>query len=478
MSEEKQVAEESATGAEPAPSTAEVRTRLASMSLGVRLTIVSAVAVALAVAVASIGAYVIVRGQLVKQLDQSLIGQLEEIQFHGNIPVGPPSQFGGPPGYIQVTTSDGKRFLTQGEEVNLPVTPETLATARGAPLFYSEAHVRGVHLRLVTAPGRITNTGERVAIQIARPMSEVDTSLRHLRLLLLVVILAGTGLAAVVGLGVARAGLAPVRRLTETVEQVTATGDLSRRIGVSGEDEIGRLSARFDAMLEAIQGLQAAQRQLVADASHELRTPLTSLRTNLEVLARGEGLSAGEREHLLSDVVAELEDLSVLVGDLTELARGSSVDQTPEEVRLDEVAERALERARRRAPMLEYRTDIQPTMVRGEPARLDRAIGNLLDNAAKWSPSGGTIELTVADGAVVVRDHGAGIPPDDLPFVFDRFYRSADGRSLPGSGLGLAIVRQVAESHGGAATAENAPDGGARFTLRLPASPPPSPAGG
>ena len=207
----------------------------------------------------------------------------------------------------------------------------------------------------------------------------------------------------------------------------------------------------------------------MADASHELRTPLTSLRTNLEVLARGEGLSAAEREHLLSDVVAELEDMSVLVGDLTELARGSSVDETPEDVRLDEIAERAVERARRRAPELEFRADLQPTIVRGAAARLDRAIGNLLDNAAKFSPAGGLVEMTVADGTVVVRDHGSGIPAEDLPFVFDRFYRSTAGRSLPGSGLGLAIVRQVAESHGGSVTAENAEDGGARFTLRLPA---------
>jgi two-component system, OmpR family, sensor histidine kinase MprB len=445
----------------------EEKKRSTALSLGVRLTIVSAVAVALAVAVASIGAYVIVRSQLVRQLDQSLLGQLEEIQFHGNIPVGPPSEFGGPPGYIQVTTSDGKRFLTQGEEVNLPVTSETLETARGGRLYYSDARLRGVHLRVLTAPGRITETGERVAIQIARPMGEVDTSLRHLRILLLLITLAGTGLAALVGWGVARAGLAPVRRLTETVEQITATGDLSQRIDVTSDDELGRLSARFDEMLDSIQALQAAQRQLVADASHELRTPLTSLRTNLEVLARG-GLSDAERQHLLSDVVDELEDLSVLVGDLTELARGSSPDETPEDVRLDEVAERAVERARRRAPDLEFLVDVQPTVVRGTRARLDRAIGNLLDNAAKWSPADGVVEISAADGTVVVRDHGAGIPSEDLPFVFDRFYRSAAGRSLPGSGLGLAIVRQVAESHGGSVTAQNAEDGGARFTLHIP----------
>ena len=168
----------------------------------------------------------------------------------------------------------------------------------------------------------------------------------------------------------------------------------------------------------------------------------------------------------------------MLVGDLTELARGGVVEATPGDVRLDEIAERAIERAQRRAPELDYRAHLEPTVVRGTAGRLDRAIGNLLDNAAKWSPSGGVIELTVADGTVVVRDHGAGIPPEDLPFVFDRFYRSAAGRSLPGSGLGLAIVRQIAESHGGSAAAENAAEGGARFTLRLPVSTPLHPDGG
>jgi two-component system sensor histidine kinase MprB len=444
--------------------------RSRSLSLGVRLTAVSAVAVALAVAIASVGAYVIVRSQLVKQLDQSLVEQLAAgIHIDNGGPTQPPGTeppFGFP-GYVQVTSSDGTMQLSSGEQVHLPVTPETLETARGAnEAYFSNASVRGIHLRILTAPGH-TESGQTVAIQIARPLSEVDTSLRHLRWLLLLVTLAGTGLAAVVGLGVARAGLAPVRRLTDTVEQITVTGDLSQRIDVTSDDEIGRLSARFDDMLDSIQALQSAQRQLVADASHELRTPLTSLRTNMEVLVRGEGLSAAEREHLLHDVVAELEDLSVLVGDLTELARGSSVNEAPEDVRLDEVAERAVERARRRGPELEFTTDLQPTVVRGSAARVGRAVGNLLDNAAKWSPEGGLVEMTVADGTVMVRDHGSGIPPDDLPFVFDRFYRSTAGRSLPGSGLGLAIVRQVAESHGGSVTAENAEGGGARFTLRL-----------
>jgi two-component system, OmpR family, sensor histidine kinase MprB len=342
----------------PADSSASTkRGPLRSLSLGVRLTIVSAVAVALAVAVASVGAYVIVRAQLVRQLDQSLEEQLAA-GIHFDRPGGPPQTGEHPPfgfpGYVQVTYADGTSELALGEQFHLPVSPQTLSVARGGrDTYFTNANIRGVHVRILTAPGHNTETGQSVAIQLARPLTEVDTSLRHLRILLLLITLLGTGLAAVAGLVVARAGLAPVRRLTDTVEQITATGDLSQRIDVTSDDELGRLSARFDDMLDSIQALQSAQRQLVADASHELRTPLTSLRTNLEVLARGEGLSAAEREHLLHDVVAELEDLSVLVGDLTELARGSAVDETPEDVRLDEVADRALERARRRAPELD-----------------------------------------------------------------------------------------------------------------------------
>jgi two-component system sensor histidine kinase MprB len=224
-------------------------------------------------------------------------------------------------------------------------------------------------------------------------------------------------------------------------------------------------------MLEALEESQRAQRQLVADASHELRTPLTSLRTNMEVLTEVTSLPREDREKLLRDVIAQLDELTVLVSDLVDLARGDEPVETPQDVRLDLLVAEAVERARRHAGDRRFNTDLHPTLVPGVPGRLDRAVANLLDNAAKWSPPGGEIEVWVRDGEVSVRDYGPGIDDADLPFVFDRFYRAPTARGLPGSGLGLAIVRQVAASHGGEVVAERAPGGGARLRLRIPAVP-------
>jgi two-component system sensor histidine kinase MprB len=295
----------------------------------------------------------------------------------------------------------------------------------------------------------------------------VGRTLNRLGLILLAVALGGVALAAGLGTLVARAAVSPVRRLTDAAEHVTSTTDLTERIEVKGSDELSRLADRFNRMLAALDRSLATQRQLVADASHELRTPLTSIRTNIEVLAKARDLPDEERAELLSDVVAQLEELSVLVRDLVELARGHEPSQEAEEVRLDEVVQRAVDRAERFAPGIRFVTRIEPSLVRGVPSRLERAVGNLLDNAVKWSPAGGEVEVEVQDGEVIVRDHGPGIDEADLPFVFDRFYRAPSARGLPGSGLGLAIVRQVAEVHGGTVTAERADGGGARFRLRL-----------
>jgi two-component system sensor histidine kinase MprB len=220
-------------------------------------------------------------------------------------------------------------------------------------------------------------------------------------------------------------------------------------------------------MLGALEASARAQRQLVSDASHELRTPLTSLRTNIEVLA-GRRLPDEEREPLLNDVVEQLDEMTTLVAELVQLAHGDAQPNEPEDVRLDLLTANAVERTRRNRPGVEFTTELQETLVHGVPANLERAIGNLLDNAAKWSPPGGEVEVAVHDSEVTVRDHGPGIDDTDRPYVFDRFYRSASARGMPGSGLGLAIVRQVAESHGGTVTAERPPDGdGTLMRFRL-----------
>jgi two-component system sensor histidine kinase MprB len=300
-------------------------------------------------------------------------------------------------------------------------------------------------------------------------LEEVDAVLRRLAILLASMGAGGIALAGLLGWGVARASLKPVRRMTGVTETVTETGDLAARIHVPGRgrDELGRLAASFNRMMDALEASIRTQRQLLADASHELRTPLTSLRTNIEVLASAERLSEGDRDRLMADVGEQLEELSHLVADILELARDGEAPPKVEDVALDDLVRRAVDRVRSRAPHLTFATDLHPSVVVGVPGRLDRAVSNLLDNAAKWSPPGAPVEVSVADGAVVVRDHGPGIAEDDLPRVFDRFYRAPAARAMPGSGLGLAIVRQIAESHGGTVSAATAPDGGTVLRLEL-----------
>jgi two-component system sensor histidine kinase MprB len=249
---------------------------------------------------------------------------------------------------------------------------------------------------------------------------------------------------------------------------VAETRDLSRRIEVTGKDELSRMASTFNEMLGALEESARAQRQLVADASHELRTPLTSLRTNIEVLARGRELPPGERESLLRDVTDQLQEMTALVAELVELARGDVGTAEPADVRLDLITADAVERTRRNRPGVTIETDLRESVVVGVAPSLERAVANLLDNAAKWSPPGGLVSVTVRDGVVDVRDHGPGIDEDDLPFVFDRFYRSASARAMPGSGLGLAIVKQVVDQHGGRIAAELPADGGTLMRLSLP----------
>jgi two-component system sensor histidine kinase MprB len=237
------------------------------------------------------------------------------------------------------------------------------------------------------------------------------------------------------------------------------------------KDELGRLAVAFNTMLAALEESVEAQRRLVSDASHELRTPLTSLRTNVEILGRADALPEDERRQLLDDVDAELDELSRLIADVVDLARNGEPQRVEEDVRLDLLVADAVERARRRAPDVVFEASLDETVVHGSRERLHRAVSNLLDNAVKWSVADGIVEVRVADGAVSVRDHGPGIDEEDLPHVFDRFYRAPSARSFPGSGLGLAIVRQVAESHGGGVSAARADGGGTLVRLQLTESP-------
>ena len=439
------------------------------MSFRARLALVAAAAVALAIIAASFVVYFVVRDQLRSTVDSSLrttATQLATTPIHDfNHFTAPPSELGGAPGYPQIVNSSGDIFLPRGAEASLPVNNSVTKIAQtGSGTTFMDAHVNGVHVRIVTFPYELQ---PGIAVQIARPLTEVDHSLGRIENYLILIGGGGIAIAAALGLAVSRAALAPVRRLTTTTETVTRTGDLSQRIETDGRDELGRLAASFNAMLGALEESTRAQRQLVADASHELRTPLTSLRTNMEVLASDRRLPPGERERLLKDVIEQLGEMTTLIAELIDLARGEQQTAEPEEVRLDIVAAEAVERARRNAPAMNFVADLEQSVVHGVPSTIERAVANLLDNAAKFSPPGSDVEVGVHDGTVTVRDHGPGIDDEHLPYVFDRFYRAPSARGLPGSGLGLAIVRQVAEAHGGGVIAERAEGGGTRVILRL-----------
>ena len=383
-------------------------------------------------------------------------------------PMGPevrPGRLGGAGGFVQVVDAQGEVLGGTGDlgTVRLPVSARTIQVANGGPGFYETVEVSDVPLRVLTVP-----VGARLALQIARPLDEVDAALTSLRTWLIIVSLAGIGLAAGLGSLVAGRAAGPVRRLTASAEHVAETQDLHHQVEVEGDDEIARLAAAFNTMLANLEQARQSQQQLVADASHELRTPLTSLRTNIEVLTDADRLEESERRALISDVVVQLDEFSRLIGSLVELTRGAQPAKAAAPVRLDDLVAGVLARVRTFAPAgQQLRLDAEPTTVLGESDRLERAVTNLVDNAVKYG-GGAPIEVGVFDGQVTVRDHGPGIAPDDLPHVFDRFYRAPEARAAPGSGLGLAIVRQVAESHGGTVMAEPAPGGGTLFRLSLP----------
>jgi two-component system, OmpR family, sensor histidine kinase MprB len=440
------------------------------MSFRRRIALTAAAAVAIAVAVASVAAYLVVRDTLLGRIDTSLRTAVERTQGAAGGPLSgasiPTDSLEEPEVFMQFT--EGGRTVAPGEVPERLGDPEKVqAVLKGnRDAFFSDQDVDGVRVRVYTsqvAPGMVS--------QAARPLTEVDGTLANLRLGLGVVALGGVALAALLGRLATRHAVRPVTELSEAAEHVARTRDLSRRIEASGGDELARLATSFNTMLEALDDSQRAQRQLVTDASHELRTPLTSLRTNLEVLGSGRELPAGDRERLRSDVVAQLEELADLVGDLVELAREEEPNgEPPETLRFDALVDGAVERARRRAPGVTFTAELEPTLVTGARGRLDRAVVNLLDNAGKWSPADGTVEVRLRHGELTIRDHGPGINAEDLPQVFDRFYRATAARGRAGSGLGLAIVRAVAERHGGEVSAEPAPGGGTLLRLALPVS--------
>jgi two-component system, OmpR family, sensor histidine kinase MprB len=460
------------------------------MSLRHRIGAAAGIAVALTVIGVAITVYVAVRSELYNQVDTALNDRARPFvtgpgpRTDGDEGRGAPPQqggarggdpggglgaaaaasrapFGGPSGHLQFVSPTGRVTVPPDEGAAIPVSARAKEIARlGAGRELTNTHVHGVHLRVLTV-----GSGSRAAVQVARPLTEEDDVLRNLVIVLVIVGAGGIALAALLGVLVARTALAPIARFTRRTEKLTGNPDLSLRLEVEGKDELARLAGSFNATLDALESSVAAQRHLVADASHELRTPIASLRANVQTLEEAHRLSPEELRSLRADIVEELDELTALVGDVVELARDSRSTAEVDDVRLDEIAAAQVERGGGRDGEMVFETDLEPTIVSGQPDRVNRAVSNLLDNARKWSPHDGTVEVSLRDGTLSVRDHGPGFDPVDLPHVFDRFYRAGSARSMPGSGLGLAIVRQAAESHGGFARAENASDGGALVTV-------------
>ncbi|GAA5102796.1 HAMP domain-containing sensor histidine kinase [Haloechinothrix salitolerans] len=443
-------------------------------SLRARVTLLAAACVAGAVALVSLAAYLTMQDNLYEQVDQRLVQRAQDAvrtpPVRDRLVQIPGAFLTSADLHIGVLSAQGDLAHPRDGQPP-PVGRPELDVARGD----AKASLRtdtATGMRVVALP-----SGPGQAMVLAQSLAPTEEALRKLAVVLFVVSGAGVVVAALAGTAVARGGLRPVQQLTAATERVARTGDL-RPIPVSGDDELARLTYSFNTMLATVAAAQEQQRQLVADAGHELRTPLTSLRTNLELLLAAEKadaptLSDKDRADIESDIKAQLDEVTQLIGDLVLLARADQPRAELERVDLVEVVERALDRARRRATHVEFDVSLQPWQLVGDSNALERAVLNLLDNAVKFSPAGGVVRVVsrpLGDGTAVVEvsDQGPGIADEDLPKVFDRFYRSLQARTLPGSGLGLAIVKQAVERHGGAVYAGRAAEGGALFTIRLP----------
>jgi two-component system sensor histidine kinase MprB len=443
------------------------------LPLRTRLTSAAALAATVSIVAVVAVAYLAVRHELRGQVDQDLRHQAADVHLEverdlntGNLYVTLPRQINELSGYVQVLDTGTKIGTTvPNQQPSIPAVTRDRQIAANGGSWLRDAEVDGTRVRVLTTQSRLPG----IAVQVAVPLTGVDRQLHTLALFFILLAGAGLGLTVVASWGAVRRTMRPVKELTETAEQIAHTRDLTVRIQSYGNDELGRLAATFNTMLDELQRSLDAQRQLVLDASHELRTPLASLRTNVEILGDLDRLSPAQRQATLAGIVSQLEELTGLVADVVELARGEAPPSLYDEVALDELVERAVERARRHWPTVSFQCAVERVQVRGVATRIDRAVANLLDNAGKFSPAGSFVDVQLSrDGTLAVADRGPGVPPESLPFVFDRFYRADEARALPGSGLGLAIVKQVVEEHGGTIALANRPGGGAMATLTLP----------
>lgn len=448
---------------------------ITGQSLQGRLALLTAVSVAFAVLFVGGTAYLVTRLSLMDQLDRELLLTAQGLAAlvaanPDNLDVQETS-LSLERQWVAVVEADGRLRVSSGTDNPLNPEAEEIAVAR-MQTGYSTRTLHtpdGLTYRVVAAPV-VGSDGENLAVLFARPLEPLYATLASLRVVILFAGLAGVFTTTVATSLVARAALAPVRRLSQAVKTVTQTDQLNP-IRIYGRDDLGELTQSFNVMLRTLQSSREKQRQLIADAGHELRTPLTSMRTNIELLLaddRAGMLPPGARFEILEDVSAQLGEFSALIGDLVALTRDDHLQREPELVDMAEVTEAALSRVRRRGPGITFEIDLQSSQVLGDAAMLERAIINLLDNAVKFSPADGTVWVTLNNGVLTITDSGEGIAEEDLPHIFDRFYRSDRSRNTPGTGLGLAIVSHTADAHQGTIRASNLAGVGAVFTLRIP----------
>ena len=437
-----------------------------AVTLSRRVVLATSAAMGAVIVLLSVFTYLLVKRELYSRVDVTLRDRATELA--PTVEAGRASFreiIVAPGEYVQMLSANGQSVRPPYQVTRLPSGRAERAIAAGSGSLTETTTIGGERARVFT-----THVGRGVALQVTRPLADDDATLSRLRLILAIVAVCAVLLAVLIGGWIAERALAPVRRLTKTAEEVARTRDLSIRLDEDGHDEVSRLGAAFNQMLVALDRSLTAQRQLVADASHEFRTPLTSIRANAELLERGK-VREDEQDAVARAVVEQVDELDGLVTDLIELALDGEAATKFEDVRLDEIVSIEVDRLRRNLTGATFDVKSEPCMVQGDAERLSRAVANVLGNAVKWSPEGASVDVSVARGSVVVRDHGPGIDEADLPLVFERFYRSPAARGTAGSGLGLAIVRHVVEAHGGSVEATNAPDGGAVFTLRFPVSP-------
>ena len=458
------------------------------LGLRSRIALLCAVGVGLSVALAALAGFVVVHHELTVQSDTSLLDRAEGLSM-GLLPEEPlllpglsVAAVGAADLRIGVLEADTAYYASPGFDWR-PGPPEQAVAVGLVPESIRTVSVGGVDYRVAAV-----HTPDANAIILVRSLADQERVQSDLAVASTLIGAAGVVLAAAAGFSVARAALAPVQRLTAAAEYVTRTTELVPIPVPPGppRDELARLATAFNGMLAALATARESERRLVADAGHELRTPLTSMRTNLDLLVQadraeadpsGPRLSATDRAEILADLHAQTGELADLVGDLVELSRGEVHDAAMFRVDLGEIVERAGDRARRRGPAVGLSVLSTPFDVLADPGTLERAVVNVIDNAIRWTPPGGRVDVRQHDGVVTVDDTGPGFAPQDLPYVFDRFYRAPSARGMPGSGLGLAIVASVASRLGGSVSAGRSPAGGARVTIRVPGIPGGMPAG-